>query len=183
MEGLGLDATARESGCAIAKPGDREFPDFRDGQVAGIDFRPMTKHRDQRGWLAEVYREDELSPEFHPVMAYVSETQPGVVRGPHEHVDQADHFAFVGPGDFKIFLWDARPDSPTYGNRLSCIVGASNPCTVILPPGVVHAYQCISDRGAWVFNLPNRLYAGQGKLESVDEIRHEECDDPRFGLF
>ncbi len=26
----------------------------------------------------------------------------------------------------------------------------------------------------WVFNGPNRLYAGKGKKEKVDEIRHEE---------
>jgi len=25
----------------------------------------------------------------------------------------------------------------------------------------------------WVINLPNRLYAGNGRKEAVDEIRHE----------
>jgi len=27
-----------------------------------------------------------------------------------------------------------------------------------------------------VFNFPDRLYAGKGKKEPVDEIRHEEFD-------
>lgn len=45
-----------------------------------------------------------------------------------------------------------------------------------IPPGVVHAYRNTSDVAGWVFNGPNRLYAGPGKKEKVDEIRHE-CDE------
>ena len=48
-------------------------------------------------WLAEVFRLDEIEPEFAPAMAYVSMTAPGVVRGPHQHREQADLFCFVGP--------------------------------------------------------------------------------------
>ena len=47
--------------------------------------------------------------------------------GPHEHVDQTDGFAFIGPSDFRLYLWDARPDSPTLGHRTVMTVGASNP--------------------------------------------------------
>ena len=42
------------------------------------------------------------------MMTYVSQTLPGVTRGPHEHVDQTDGFAFMGPSDFKLVLWDTR---------------------------------------------------------------------------
>ena len=81
---------------------------FRDGPIDGVTFRPLAPHKDHRGWLIELYREDELPAEQHPVMAYVSETLPGVARGPHEHVDQTDYFAFLGPGEFLLYLWDAR---------------------------------------------------------------------------
>jgi len=76
-------------------------------QIADVLFRPLRQHADSRGWLVELYREDELAESLHPVMAYVSQTQPGVARGPHEHVDQTDYFAFIGPGDFELVLWDA----------------------------------------------------------------------------
>jgi dTDP-4-dehydrorhamnose 3,5-epimerase len=33
-----------------------------------------------------------------------------------------------------------------------------------------------------VFNGPNRLYAGRGKKEPVDEIRHEDLQDGPFAL-
>ena len=43
-----------------------------------------------------------------------------------------------------------------------------------MPPGVVHAYRNLSraERGL-VLNYPDRLYAGTGRREPVDEIRHE----------
>lgn len=144
--------------------------------IEGVIFKECRKFCDDRGWLIELFRTDELPNDREPVMAYVSETEPGVSRGPHEHVDQSDLFGFFGPGDFKLYMWDAREDSPTYGNRAVVIVGESNRQTVIVPPGVVHGYKNISDHPALVFNGPNRLYAGEGKRGPVDEIRHE--DDP-----
>ena len=148
-------------------------------QIADVTFTALKRHGDARGWLVEIYREDELAPQLHPVMAYVSQTEPGVVRGPHEHVDQTDLFAFMGPGDFELVLWDARPSSPTHGLQTRTVCGQSNPCAVTIPPGVVHAYRNVSQVAGWVFNAPNRLYAGPGKREKVDEIRHElHADSP-----
>ncbi len=148
--------------------------EFREGPIEGVTLRSLKRFEDARGWLIELFREDELDPACHPVMAYVSQTLPGVVRGPHEHREQTDCFAFVGPGDFKLYLWDARRDSPTYGNKQVILVGESNRTLAIVPPGVVHAYRNISSMPGWVFNAPNRLYAGRGKREAVDEIRHED---------
>jgi len=103
-----------------------------------------------------------------------------VTRGPHEHVGQTDYFAFLGPGNLELYLWDARPDSPTYLNRTKTLVGEANRQVVIVPPGVVHAYKAVGDRPALVFNLPNRLYAGEGKKSPVDEIRHEDRPDCEY---
>jgi dTDP-4-dehydrorhamnose 3,5-epimerase len=153
-----------------------------DGPIDGVVFRPLSPYKDQRGWLIELYREDQLPPEQCPVMAYVSETLPGVARGPHEHVDQTDYFAFVGPGDFLLYLWDTRADSPTRGRHLKILVGESNRQCVIVPPGVVHAYKNVGRTPGWVFNAPNRLYAGPGKREAVDEIRHEDKAESEFRL-
>ena len=151
-------------------------------QIADVSFKSLRRHADSRGWLVELYREDELSDALDPVMAYVSQTQPGVARGPHEHVDQTDYFAFIGPGDFELVLWDARPSSPTHGVQTRTICGESNPCAVSIPPGVVHAYRNVSQVPGWVFNGPNRLYAGQGKREPVDEIRHEHDPNSPYQL-
>ena len=151
-------------------------------EFPGVVIRPLARHADERGWLVELFRHDQLPSEHLPVMAYASETLPGEARGPHEHRWQSDCFAFIGPGDFKLYLWDARPDSKTSGQELTIVVGRSNPAMVIVPPGIVHAYQNVSEVPGLVFNAPNRLYAGKDYLEPVDVIRHEDDDHSPYQL-
>jgi dTDP-4-dehydrorhamnose 3,5-epimerase len=148
--------------------------EFHDGSIEGVIWKPLRKFHDARGWLCELFRHDELVAEFHPVMAYISETAPGVARGPHEHVDQADCFCFLGPSNFKVYLWDNRRGSPTYRARQTDVVGADKPMLLVIPAGVVHAYQNVGGVPGLVFNCPNRLYKGPGKKEPVDEVRHED---------
>lgn len=155
---------------------------FREGSIDGVVLQGLKRFEDARGWLIELYRDDEIQPANDPRMAYVSRTLPGVARGPHEHREQSDFFAFVGPGDFKLYLWDTRPDSPTYGVKQTLVAGQSNLQAVIVPPGVVHAYRNVSQVPGLVFNCPNRLYAGPGRHEAVDEIRHEDLADSPYVL-
>ena len=155
---------------------------FREGPIDGVIVEPLDRYEDARGWLVELYREDELEPAVHPVMAYLSQTLAGVARGPHEHREQTDCFGFVGPGDFKLYLWDARRDSPTSGNRQTLLVGQSSRQLVLVPPGVIHAYKNVGQVPGLVFNCPNRLYAGEGKQQPVDEIRHEDRPESPFLL-
>jgi len=149
---------------------------FTEGAINDVVIYPLKKFYDDRGWLAELFRHDDLAEEFYPTMSYISFTKPGVQRGPHEHVDQADLFCFIGPSTFNIRLWDNRKDSSTYNNLISLNVGDGNPMAVIVPKGVVHGYKNIGSVDGMVINSPNRLYMGHARSEPIDEIRHE--DDP-----
>ncbi|MBI1861668.1 MAG: dTDP-4-dehydrorhamnose 3,5-epimerase family protein [Deltaproteobacteria bacterium] len=149
---------------------------FKAGQIDGVKVTPLKRFKDKRGWLVETFRHDELETEYFPTMGYSSETLPGLSRGPHEHVDQADLFVFMGPGTFRMWLWDNRSLSKTYENKWVFEGGDENPISVLVPKGVVHAYKNVSSFPAMVHNFPNQLYAGKNKKEPVDEIRHE--DDP-----
>jgi dTDP-4-dehydrorhamnose 3,5-epimerase len=148
--------------------------------IKDLIIKKLDKNRDERGWLSEVWRNDES--DFRPAMSYVSLTNPGVRRGPHEHVSQSDCFIFLGPGSFRLYLWDRREDSATRGEKLVLEVGEENPSLVIIPPGVVHGYKCISDIPALSINLPNQLYGGVGKKETVDEIRWENKEDSPYQI-
>lgn len=156
--------------------------EFKKGKIHDVTFRALGKFIDERGWLAELFRSDELEREQIPVMSYISMTLPGVARGPHEHREQTDYFCFIGPSNFKIYLWDARPDSPSYGMKQVIYAGVDCPLLVIVPPGIVHAYRNIGTENGVVFNAPNQLYAGEGKQHPVDEIRHEESSGSPFVL-
>ena len=156
--------------------------EFKRGAIRDVVVYELRKFVDERGWLAELFRNDELDEEFYPAMAYVSSTLPGITRGPHEHVNQADFFCFIGPSNFKLRLWDNRADSETYDYMMTLFVGADNPKAVIIPKGVVHAYRNIGATSGIVINCPNRLYMGADKRDEIDEIRHEDDPDTIFRI-
>jgi dTDP-4-dehydrorhamnose 3,5-epimerase len=155
---------------------------FSEGAIEGVVVRKLKRFFDDRGWLTELFRHDELAEEFFPAMAYISSTNPGVARGPHEHRDQADLFCFIGPSNFKLRMWDNRKDSATFGSVMTMVVGEDDPAAVLIPAGVVHGYQNVGELDGIVINCPNRLYAGAGRKEEVDEIRHENSDESIFIL-
>jgi dTDP-4-dehydrorhamnose 3,5-epimerase len=161
---------------------DKDTEVFKRGTIEGVIVRDLRKYVDERGWLAELFRHDELTEEFYPQMAYISESHPHVQRGPHEHVDQADFFCFIGPSNFKMRLWDNRPDSATYRNVMTLFIGADNPKSVLVPKGVVHAYRNTGYGPGIVINFPNRLFMGANRKQEVDELRHEDDPDTIFRL-
>lgn len=152
--------------------------EFKKGEIKGVVIEKLIKFSDERGFLVETFRVDNLPDNLHPVMSYISYTKPGVARGPHEHMGQTDIFCFMGAGNFKIKLWDNRKVSKTYRYCMEIVGGKDNPIRVIVPPGVVHGYKNISEGAdGMVLNYPDKLYRGWGKKEEVDEIRHEDKED------
>lgn len=145
--------------------------------IPGVHLISLNRRSDDRGWLVELFRSDEPHGGVLPAMAYISQTKPGVVRGPHEHERQTDLFAFLD-GRFRVVLWENRPGLPPI--REEHVVGAERPTAIVVPPGVVHAYQNIGQAPATVINLPDQLYAGPGRSQPVDEIRHETDPESPF---
>ena len=121
----------------------------------------------------ELFRSDETTEETFPEMGYISVTRPGVARGPHEHRGQTDTFCFVS-GEYELTIWENRPGKTRMKETYR--FGERAPMIAQIPPGVVHAYRNVGESDAYVLNFPNRLYAGRGRSEPVDEIRHEEID-------
>ena len=151
---------------------------FKKGQIKGVIIEKLNKFIDERGFLVETFREDSLLGKLRPAMSYVSYTKPGIARGPHEHMEQTDIFCFIGPGNFRIKLWDNRKGSKTYKSCMEIVGGEDNSIRVIVPPGVVHGYKNISLKAdGMVLNYPDKLYRGWDRKEEIDEIRHEDKKD------
>jgi len=136
--------------------------------MEGVVIKELGQFHDDRGWLVEMFREDEI--DFRPAMTYASMSRPGISRGPHEHRYQSDYFCFIG--SFRLYLWDNRKDSPTYQQQMT-FETQGKPHIAIVPPNVVHGYKNIGDTEGLVINLPDSLYRGRGKMQPVDEIRYE----------
>ena len=148
-------------------------------EIPGVILKPASRYTDARGWLMELFRDDELPEGFEPAMGYLSVTKPGVARGPHEHERQTDCFVFLN-GQYELYLWDNRDGHEPKEEVHK--VGEANPVAAFVPPGVVHAYRNVGTGEAFVLNFPDKLYAGWGRGEPVDEIRHEDEDRSKFRL-
>src|SRR5207244_7092341 len=138
---------------------------FQPGEIQDVVVRDLRKFNDRRGWLCELFRNDEVASDFLPAMTYISSTNAGITRGPHEHVDQADLFCFIGPSNFKLRMWDNRNASETFNHVMTLIVGQDSPKSVLIPAGVIHAYQNVGEVHGVVMNYPNRLFMGKGQCE------------------
>ena len=91
---------------------------FEDGDIDGVYIQSLIEHADNCGILIQTFRIDSLPEELHSVMSYVSYTEPGVSRRPHEHREQTDVFAFIGPGNFELYIYDiAEKVIPTERKR------------------------------------------------------------------
>lgn len=143
--------------------------------ITGVVIKSLNKIEDNRGWLMEAWRNDWSDIKEFPVMAYVSMTNKGIVRGPHEHQLQTDCFVFIGK--FRLRLWDSRRSTPTNGVMMNIV--SNTPIMVIVPAGVVHAYAALEDN-ALCINLPDELYRGRNGESRADEIRHENSEDNKY---
>ncbi len=151
-------------------------------EIEGVLVGRNVRHSDQRGWLTELFRLDELPNGFKVAMGYMSLTRPGESRGPHQHKEQSDCLVFPGVGHFEIYLWDNRAGSLSFNRHIILRTDETEALIVIIPPGVVHGYKNIGRADGFSINTPDRLYAGFGRKEAVDEIRYEGIPGAPFKI-
>ena len=68
---------------------------FKNGEIEGVIIKKLEKFSDERGFLVETFRIDNLPNKLKPVMSYISYTKAGIARGPHEHKKQSDIFSII----------------------------------------------------------------------------------------
>ena len=149
-------------------------------EIKGVIIKEVSVYKDKRGWLAELFRKDQLKKDIMPRMAYISLTKAGITRGPHMHKYQTDYFCFLGVSKFVLHLWDNRKNSPTFKVHSEILMQENKIVIAVIPPFVVHGYKNIGKKDGLIINFPNRLYAGYNKKAKVDEVRYEEKKNSPF---
>jgi len=120
---------------------------------------------DPRGSLIEIWRNSwSYGPTGNPVsQAYVSVTNPGVVKGWHCHLKQTDRF-FCVRGKVMLVTFDARgaffSDNIDFDYEVTIMDADRNPETVVIPPGVVHGWKALGNEESWVLNMVSHEYDG-----------------------
>jgi dTDP-4-dehydrorhamnose 3,5-epimerase len=133
--------------------------------IQGVKTKKLRVIPDERGRLMEILRcDDELFSRFGQV--YMTTAYPGVVKGWHYHKLQTDNITVI-KGMMKLVLYDAREDSPTYGELNEFFIGEHNPLLVQIPKLVFHGFKCISQDTAIALNIPTEKY----NYDQPDEYR------------
>ncbi len=143
------------------------------GGIDGLERLELSPSRDARGSFVELYRSSWLPGIFgESSQLNCSVSLPGVLRGLHYHTDQWDAW-FPVAGRIRAAMADLRTGSPTWMKTCVMELSPSDPCGILIPPGVAHGYLAI-DLSVVVY-LVNRFYDG------TDE-HGIAWDDPLLGI-
>lgn len=133
--------------------------------IEGVKIIRLEPHVDDRGYLIEIIRAtDEHFTKFGQVYL-VGDFTKGTIRAFHKHKVLWDWF-FISHGSAKFVLKDDRPDSPTYGEMMTVVIGERNPSLIAVPPGIYHGWMALEDDTQMV-STASEVY----NREKPDEVR------------
>jgi dTDP-4-dehydrorhamnose 3,5-epimerase len=119
--------------------------------IAGVWQVHSTPQVDARGSFTRLYCAeafDAIMPGLCFVQVNLSITrQRGTLRGLHLQRAPAQEYKLVRCLSGRVFdvAADLRPGSPSYGHWFALELSDDSPCALLIPPGVAHGFQALSD--------------------------------------
>ncbi len=151
--------------------------------LAGVRVQDLRKAVDERGFFAEIFREDwkELLGEDTIVQANLSFSYPGIIRAWHRHSRGQVDYLIVLKGSMKICAYDDRQGSKTMGQLDEIVVSEERLQSVRIPGHYWHGTKTLGDKPSLTVYCENRLY----DIKDPDEERRAWDDraivDPKTG--
>jgi dTDP-4-dehydrorhamnose 3,5-epimerase len=139
----------------------------------GVHITPIVTHGDERGFFREVIRTTDAT--FAGAFGQLSHSlvHAGILKAWHGHRVQTQ-WTYVACGLLQLVMHDARPASPTHGQRIELLAGDGQAAAIYrLPAGVVHGYRVLSGPA-------HVIYVTSGTYDPEDEVRVPH-DDPAIG--
>lgn len=117
--------------------------------MRGVSLIPAAKTIDSRGSFTKILKFEDLTllGNFTLEETFFSKSSRGVVRGMHLQVGKAANWRIIQVISGSAFdvLLDLRSDEPTYKNTQVNLLNSENPHTLLVPPGVAHGFQALTD--------------------------------------
>ncbi len=109
----------------------------------GVGIRALEPHGDERGSVAEFYR-NSWDTGTRPVQWNLVHSRAGVMRGMQVHLRREDYFLLLR-GRATVGLRDLRRGSPTEGLAVAVEVNGAAPRALTIPRGVLHGFLFLED--------------------------------------
>ena len=117
--------------------------------MKGVSLTESFKASDSRGAFLKILNYEEISSvqDFELQEVFFSSSLKGTVRGMHLQIGPAANWRFVQVLHGTVFdvLLDLRKEEATYSHTQINLLSEENPQTLIIPPGVAHGFQAITD--------------------------------------
>ncbi len=127
------------------------------------------------GFLMEVLRDDDGLLKKFGQSTFTSASK-GIIKAFHYH-ERQDDLWFVATGRAKVVLHDLREGSPTKGQTDVLYAGRDDYKLIVIPVGVAHGYQVLSEEPVLLFYHTTESY----QAAHPDEKRLA-WDDPAIGF-
>jgi dTDP-4-dehydrorhamnose 3,5-epimerase len=151
--------------------------------LPGFKVHDLKKNVDERGFFAEIYREDwkDLLGDDNILQANLSYSYPGMIRAWHRHDrGQVDYF-IVLRGALKICAYDDRAESQTRGQMTETVASEERLQVVRVPGFYWHGTKALGDKPTLAVYCVNRLYNPQNPDEERRAWNDNTIKDPRTG--
>jgi dTDP-4-dehydrorhamnose 3,5-epimerase len=130
--------------------------------LSGVLLIEPSVHRDNRGYLFESFRADQLEGAGLPRFVQENQTFSEVhtLRGLHYQLakPQAKLVRVLSGAIFDVAV-DLRPGSPTHGQWVSEVLSADNRRQLFIPAGFAHGF-CVIEASAEVLYKCSDYYSG-----------------------
>jgi len=130
---------------------------LREAPITGVRVCDVKNVVYRNGALTEIYRPEWFAGEFNVQHVILATILPGEMSQWHCHHQQKD-IIFPIRGFIRIGLYDARPDSPTFGISHVQTFHLQRPRYVCVPTGVWHALRNIGHEEAQYIVLNDLPY-------------------------
>lgn len=145
--------------------------------IKGVCVIPLNVHRDDRGWLTELWREDgdfyydlpdrQTYPEAK--QSTLTMSYPGIIKAFHYHKEQWDYWVCI-KGNIQVVLYKEGITEVIY-------LSEDNLSALVIPPNVLHGYKVLGNEPALLLYHTSKVY----DPSNPDEHR-VPYDDPAVGF-
>jgi dTDP-4-dehydrorhamnose 3,5-epimerase len=113
-----------------------------------VEYFTSFKHIDERGEVVKIFSTPWTeTPPWKLEETFYSRSKKGVTRGMHLQIGKSASWRLVSVIQGQIFdvLHDLRNGSRTEKSTISQVMSADAVSSVLIPPGVAHGFQAITD--------------------------------------
>ena len=125
--------------------------------IDGVRTRSTVNHLDHRGSVFEIFEGDLEFWGTPVVYAYQFSVRPHQMKGWGLHEHKLDRYTII-TGEVLLFLWDARPDSPSFNVVQKLVMSDRGVRQVVIPTHVWHLSVNLGAEEARLINFPTEVY-------------------------